>query len=428
MRILLEAPIFTRSGYGEHARLVYRSLAKLPGAHIYTNALEWGFTSWTYANQADLGDMKASNEKYLMNEAKCKAENIDQQFDMQIHVGIPSEFNKKANYSVCVTAGIETDRVSYNWLSQTHKGIDKLIVPSEHAAAGFRSTNYEVINKTKQTESVVSCNCPVEVVPYPVKSFEPADLGLNLETEFNFLTVALLGHRKNIESSIKWFVGHFKDNPNVGLVLKTSTARASILDREKTKSYLKSLLSELGPRSCKIYLLHGDLTEAEVHSLYTHPKIKAYMTTTRGEGYGLPIFEAAYSGMPIIATDWSGHLDFLSADFKENGKTKQKKLFARVDYSLQEVSKEAVWEGVIEEGSRWAEPTEKSFTQQIEKVYKNYGMYKKWANVLKESLQTTHSQENVLAQMTAALVPKELEEQLTKQQEWAAALSEIEIL
>ena len=46
-------------------------------------------------------------------------------------------------------------------------------------------------------------------------------------------------------------------------------------------------------------------------NLYAHPKIKAYVSLTHGEGYGLPLFEAAYHGIPIIAPDWSGHLDFL---------------------------------------------------------------------------------------------------------------------
>jgi len=428
MKVLLEAPILTRSGYGEHARLVYRAIKESPGIDLYIRALEWGFTSWTYNNPKEVENIKELSEKFLKYEAMCKATNEDQHYDLQIHVGIPSEFEKKANYSVCVTAGIETDRISFSWLSQTHKGIDKLVVPSEHSAEGFRKTSYDVTNKTQGTETVVGCACPVEVVPYPVKESLDSNLDIDFESDFNFLTIALLSHRKNIENSIKWFVEEFRENPNIGFILKTSTARASILDREETKKHLTALLSTLGPRECKVYLLHGDLSDGEIHSLYTHPKIKAYVTSTYGEGYGLPIFEAAYSGMPVIATDWSGHLDFLSASFKENGKIKDKKLFARVGYELKEVDPSAVWEGVIEEGSRWAYPTEKSFKEQIEKVYKNYGMYKKWASVLKTSLEKTHSEKEILDKMKKALIPKEMEEALNKQQEWQEAFSEIEIL
>lgn len=428
MKILLEAPILTRSGYGEHARLVYRSLKSLGELDLYINALEWGFTSWTYDNYEEVENIKELNEKYLKYAATCKAAKETETYDIQIQVGIPSEFKKKAEYSVCVTAGIETDRISFNWLSQTHKGIDKLVVPSEHAAAGFAKTSYEVTNKSQGTETVLRCGCPVEVVPYPTKENLHSNLDIDFATDFNFLTIALLGQRKNIENSVKWFVEEFRENPNIGFVLKTSTAKASILDREQTKKHLTGLLETLGPRKCKVYLLHGDLSDGEIHSLYTHPKIKVYVTSTYGEGYGLPIFEAAYSGMPVIATDWSGHLDFLSAPFKENGTIRDKKLFGRVAFELKEVHPSAIWEGVIEEGSRWAHPIEKSFKQQIAKVYKNYGMYKKWAAALQNSLNETHSEEKVLDQMKNALIPKEMEQSLIEKQEWALACSEIEIL
>ena len=55
------------------------------------------------------------------------------------------------------------------------------------------------------------------------------------------------------------------------------------------------------------------MSEEEIHGLYTHEKIKCYITTTHGEGFGLPIFEAAYSGMPIVAPAFSRHLDFIYA-------------------------------------------------------------------------------------------------------------------
>ena len=60
-------------------------------------------------------------------------------------------------------------------------------------------------------------------------------------------------------------------------------------------------------------MIHGNMSDDEVHALYTDPKVKAYVTATHGEGFGLPIFEAAYSGLPVVAPAWSGHVDFLYA-------------------------------------------------------------------------------------------------------------------
>ncbi len=399
IKVLLEAPLLTRSGYGEHSRLVFRSLITNKNLKIFIDPLNWGSTSWI----SDFSEERQQIEQCISNQAEVirQAQETGQQisYDIQIRVGIPNEFEKKAPYSVCVTAGIETDRVSANWLMKTHQGIDKIIVPSNHSKQGFDTTSYEAIDQSTNTEVLLECNCEVDVVPYPVKILEPDHLDFSLSTKFNFLCVALIGIRKNIEKMIKLFLDEFGDNPDVGLVLKTAFTKGSVMDRQKTISHFNSILKQYQDRKCKIYLLHGDLTDEQIHSLYVREDIQAYMTATHGEGYGLPIFEAAYSGMPVIATDWSAHLDFLSADYKENGKIKNKKLFAKVDFEMEDIPQAAVWKDILVQGSRWAKPKGLSFRKQIRNVYKNYGMYKKWANALKESVQTTHKNDKILQQM-----------------------------
>jgi len=424
MKVLLEAPILTQSGYGEHSRLVFEALKSIEGIEIYINPLNWGNTSWASSvSDGMLEEINFRIKELIKVVEQSRASGQNPSFDAQIHVGIPSEFEKKAPYSVCVTAGIETDRVSPEWLIRTHKGIDRLVVPSEHAKLGFTQTSYEIINNQTGTQTVVECNSPVEVVPYPVKSSCTKDIGFTTSTEFNFLSVALLGPRKNIESMIKWFVEEFKEE-NVGLVLKTGQSKGGPIDKERTSTHLKNVLSPYGDRKCKVYLLHGDLEEDEVHSLYLRDDIHAYISTTHGEGYGLPIFEAAYSGLPIIATDWSAHTEFLTAPYKEAGKTKDKKLFAKVNYKLGPIPKNVVWKDILVEGSNWAFPEEKSFKDQMRKVYKDYGMYKKWAQALKSNILETHKKEKILNKMAEALIPVESRPDT----DWLNALSEIEVL
>ena len=406
-KILLEAPILTQSGYGEHSRLVYRSLQSLEDTDIYINPLSWGQTSWL----SDFGGEREQIDECIQrfSDATSFAEQTGQKipFDVQIYVGIPNEFEKRAPYSVCVTAGIETDRVDAAWLLKTYEGIDKLIVPSEHAKEGFENTSYQAINESKQTETVIECNCPVEVVPYPVKNVIPDPLDFKLDTQFNFLSIALLGHRKNLENMINWFVEEFKDD-NVGLLLKTAKSTGSVLDRNYTERYLKEIINiPENDRKCKIYFLHGDLSEEQIHGLYCRKDIHAYVSATHGEGYGLPIFESVYSGMPVVATDWSGHLDLLSGPIKESGKNKYKKLFAKVSYKLKEIDKEAVWKGILSEGSQWAYPDKISFKKQLRNVQKNYGVYQKWAKILKKQVHETHDVENVLEMMTNSILSRQ---------------------
>ena len=59
------------------------------------------------------------------------------------------------------------------------------------------------------------------------------------------------------------------------------------------------------------------MSDEEMNSLYKHPNIHAYTTITHGEGFGLPIFEAACSGLPVIAPAWSGQVDFLYDEVKK---------------------------------------------------------------------------------------------------------------
>ena len=423
MRILLEAPILTKSGYGEHARLVYQALKKTPGVDVLISPLAWGTTSWENPESGVLEDIQRFGG-YIQH---CTADKINPEFDLQIHVGIPNEFEKKAPYSICVTAGIETDRVSPSWLIKTHQGIDKIIVPSQHAKSGFTNSSCEVTNPENGTKTVISCACPVEVVPYPVKTPAGAPLEIDFETGFNFLSIAMMGPRKNLETTIGGLVEQFRENADVGLVIKTSSSRSSIMDRAMTRKRLDILMESLGEKKCKVYFLHGDLTESEIHSLYTHPKIKVYVTTTHGEGYGLPIFEAAYSGLPIIATDWSGHLDFLSGDLKG----KRKKLFAKVECEIKEVQPQALFKDLIGPECRWAHVKDRSYKLQLEKVYNNHGMYKKWAQALKSEVLRTHEKQKIISLMNTNILTEEvssLVETAQQKQEWTDSLQDVALV
>jgi hypothetical protein len=56
------------------------------------------------------------------------------------------------------------------------------------------------------------------------------------------------------------------------------------------------------------------MTSNEVIALYHHPKVKLYASATRGEGYGLPLIEAAVSWFTYCCNNWSGHLQFLDKE------------------------------------------------------------------------------------------------------------------
>ncbi len=396
-KVLVEGPILTQSGYGEHARLVLRALKQREDVlDIYISPLNWGSTSWI---------IKDSEENEWLKSLMAKDSN-GAKFDIHIHVGIPNEFTAKAPHSVCVTAGIETTKVSPSWIQKTHE-MSQLIVPSEFSKWVFENTKYDMQDQQGQTMNV-GCGAPVKVVHYPVTSLEKDDnFSIELENDFNFLMVAQWGIRKNIPSTIQWFIEEF-GNEDVGLVIKSNTAKNSYMDRMNTKGNLESILEQLDyeNKKCSVYLLHGDLTREEMNSLYTHPKIKAFVSATHGEGYGLPIFEAALNELPVVAPGWSGHLDFLYGDIRDKkGKVKKKPLFLRVDYNLAHVPKEAVWKDIIVQDSMWCYPNPSDFKRKIRNVYKDNGMYKSWAKKLKKTIVQNHDLSKIKNKMLEALVP-----------------------
>ena len=279
--------------------------------------------------------------------------------------------------------------------------MNKIIVLSEFGKKGFDNGVYEAMNQTTgQKVQNYRVTKPVVPVGFPVRKHVPANLELNLETDFNFLCVAQAGPRKNLGNTITWFMQEIKNDSNVGLICKTHLAGASQIDRDNVANQLSVIINNHKDSKCKVYLLHGDMTDQEMAALYVHPKVKALVSFSHGEGFGLPIFEATYYGLPVITTDWSSQTDFLYCPNKE-GKTKPH--FVRVDFTIQPVQPEAVWAGVIEKDSMWAFPVGNSVKSEMRMVYKDWDRYRGQAKRLMEHNIKTFTNEAMYNKFIEAL-------------------------
>jgi len=398
-KILVRAPVLTRSGYGEHSRFVLRSLREQEDKFdIHVLPVNWGRCGWIYEDD---------EERRWLDQLITKTAHYQQQgnpqYDISIQVTIPNEWERIAPINIGVTDGIETNRVAPVWLERANT-MDAIVTVSNHSKDVFLNTVYEAVQKEtgKASQLRFNPNVPINVVHYPVKKYEPMNLGLKLSTDFNFLTVAQWGPRKNIENTIRWFVEEFIDRP-VGLVVKTFGSGNSIIDRYEATKQLTLFLEKYENRKCKVYLLHGDLTDQEMHALYKHSKIKALISLSHGEGFGLPHFEAAYSGVPVIAPEWSGYVDFLCMP-KEGKKEKVKPHFACIDYDMQPIHKEAVWPGVLEENSMWCCPKQGSYKMKLREVYKDYGRFKKQARQLQKWIHENFKAEDQYKKMRNCII------------------------
>ncbi len=363
-KVLLRGPILTRSGYGEQSRFALRALlSRTDLFDVYIHPVNWGQTSWMYED---------NEERALIDQLIRKTigyTNGGGQFDISIQCTIPNEWEKIAPVNVGYTAGIETNRVAHQWIQISEAVIDRIIVVSEHSKTSFTETVHHGTETATGREVVLQLpkDYDIRSVGYPVKTFkELPELELEIATSFNFLCVAQMGPRKNLENTIRWFFEEFHDDAEVGLIIKTNFARNCLMDKNRVFRDLKTSLDIHYPEAkCKLYLLHGDMTEEEMHALYKHSHVDAFYMLSHGEGFGLPYFEAAYSGIPVIAPGWSGHLDFLC---DENGKDH----FYNVDYDIQPIPKEVVWDAVLIEDSMWANAREKSAKKLLRQCYEDF--------------------------------------------------------
>lgn len=392
-KILVRGPALSQTGYGEQCRFALRALRSREDLFdIYLLNIPWGGTNWIFED---------SEERRWLDELIIKAKPLLEQqkqnpqmalFDISLQVTIPNELQRIAPQNILYTAGIETDKVCPQWVANCHEVADKILLVSEHARSGFLTPIKAQDMENNPIDYIL--DKPMDVVHFPVKDVETTEIILDLKTDFNFLTIAQWGPRKNLSNTIEWFCQEFRDDENVGLVVKTFAKGNSIMDKFALKNAVSEIVSKYSGMKCKVYFLHGYMGQKELHSLYVHPKIKAMINFGHGEGFGLPLFEAAYSGLPVITHDFGGQKDFLYAPKKsKNGDEKLRAHFSKVNYEIGPVQREVLWQNVIEPDMEWAFPRPPSCKVAMREAVKNYGLIRGEALRLQKWIQEEFSED-----------------------------------
>jgi len=366
--LVFQAPIATRSGYGDHSRDILKSLFELDKYDVKIVPTRWGNTPQDQINpQSEFGQRILQSIVTQLN----------QKPDIYIQVSVANEFKPMGNYNIGITAGVETTLAPQEFI-QGGNQMDLIITPSEFTKETLVKTSYTQIDKnTKQKVGEFKLQKPVEVL------FEGVDTSIfdgkskssileSVDTDFNFLYVGhwLQGElgqdRKDTGMMIKTFCTVFKGlprNQQPGLILKTSSAGFSVMDREGISEKIKELTKEFGDKCPPIHLVFGDLSESELNDLYNDDKVKAKIMFTKGEGYGRPLAEFATTGKPIIVSNWSGYKDFLP---EENT--------VYLEGELKEVHKSAQNKFLLKE-SKWFYVDYSKAAGKVFDVHKNYNKY-----------------------------------------------------
>lgn len=367
---VLQGPVASRSGYGDHTFQIATALINWGKFDVKIIPMRWGACPNT---------MLDDESRPMVKEIKSRVvTQLSTQPELFIQVSIPNEFRPIGKYNIGITAGIESTVPKAEWI----EGLNRMnlnIVPSVFSKEVFLRASYEKRHETGQTEKI-SLNRPIEVAFEGVDTniykktntpSEQIDTAMNaISEDFCFLMVGhwlqgdLGADRKDIGMLIKVFSEVFKNKKNKpGLVLKTSGATFSKVDKTEILKKINDIRQNMQGDLPNVYLIHGELDPTEMNRLYNHPKVKAHVNFTHGEGFGRPLLEATLSGKPLLASGWSGQLDFLPAEFSN-----------LLPGSIASIPPSACNEWLIKE-SQWFNVNYSVAAQKLEDIFENYIKY-----------------------------------------------------
>ena len=410
--VVVSCPLDTFSGYGARARDVARALVNSEKYDVKFLSQRWGNTPYGFLDENNLEDKKLLD--------RIIPTPLQRQPDVWIQISVPDEFQKVGKFNIGITAGIETDLCDVRFI-QGANNMDLILGSSNHSLYALKNSVYEQKDKGGNKVGVIKLETPTDILFEGIDlekyyHIEPKDLPKTelvksldtIEEQFCFLYVGhwlsgIIGEdRKNTGLVVKLFLETFKGKTNPpALVLKTMSGPASIMDREEILKRIDDIRKGIGGKVPNVYLLHGETEDKDINHLYNHPKIKTLINLTKGEGFGRPLLEFTQSKKPVIASNWSGHLDFLNKDFA-----------SLVPGEVKPVHASVVQDRLILKESKWFSP-DVSFASLLMKDYVNsYKGYKEKGKRLGYYCKTNFSFEKMAEKLIEIMdknAPKKVE-------------------
>jgi len=417
---VISCPIDTYSGYGARSRDLAKAIIQTDKYDVKIIPQRWGNTPWNFIqdHQEKWGFLK---DHFLQHQ-------LPKQPEIWAQVTIPNEFQPVGKFNIGFTAGIESTVCAADWIDGMNR-MNVNFVSSEHSKKVFQESSFEQRDQnTQQLVRTIKLEKPVEVL------FEGADLDVykalesstesvktfdklaSIKEDFAYLFV---GHwlngdlgedRKNIGLLIKAFYETFKNKmKKPALILKVSMGGTSYLDREEMLKRIALIKKTVNSTNLpNIYLLHGEFSDEEMNLLYNHPKVKAMVSLTKGEGFGRPLLEFTLSKKPILTTGWSGHMDFLDPECT-----------TLLSGQLTNVHPSAANDWLLKD-SQWFSPDHGQVGHYLRDIFEHYKKYTPLARTQAHKSKTNFSfdkMKELLDERLTSLVPefpKEVKLQLPK--------------
>ena len=317
---VISCPIDTYSGYGARSRDIVKAIIELDKYDVKVLPQRWGNTPF--------GFIKNNPEWEFLTKHVLNQPQLPSQPEIWMQITVPNEFQPVGKYNIGCTAGIETTVAPAEWIEGCGR-MNLILGSSEHTIKVLKESKFEKRDQqTNQTVGIIEWKGDSEVIfeGANVETYKPVKSTFNLSNvkeEFAYLFVGhwMQGHlgedRKNVGLLVKAFYETFKNKAKKpALILKTSTVGSSYMDRDELIKRIQAIKATVKSTNLpNVYLLHGEFTDVEMNEIYNHPKVKAMVNLTKGEGFGRPLLEFSLVNKPIITTNWSGHVDYLNPEF-----------------------------------------------------------------------------------------------------------------
>ena len=374
---IISSPFDTYSGYGSRSRDIIKAIIETGKYEVKLLSQRWGSTPF--------GFCKDNPEWGFLYDLVIQGNKLPKQPELWAQITIPSEFQPVGKFNIGITAGVETTVAPPEWIEGLNR-MDLNLVSSEHSKKVFQDSTFEKRNKqTNVLESNVKLEKPIEVLfegisteifkplEKPVKN-ELHDTINSIPETFAYLfsgmwiagnNIPIGEDRKNVGLLIKAFYETFKNKTKKpALILKTAHVGSSYMDRDEILKKIEVIKSTVNSTNLpNVYLLHGEFTDEEINQLYNHPKVKAMVNLTKGEGFGRPLLEFTLVKKPLITTGWSGQVDFLDSKYTN-----------LIGGQLTQIHPNAANQWLIKD-SQWLSPDHGQIGFFLKDVFENYKNY-----------------------------------------------------
>lgn len=369
---VIYAPIDTQSGYGSRARDIVKAIIELRKEvwDVKIISCGWGNTPMSFLTD---------NEEWSWMKEYILQGPLNYKPDYMFFITIPTEARPIGQWNCSINAGIETNMCDGSWIEAMNQ-MDTNWVSSNHSKNVYQSLIFNKVDQQGKPLGEIKIERPVEVVfegcnteqYYPIDKFDEYEFDLDgVKEPFLFLFVGhwigndIMNDRKKVGLLIKLFYETFKNTTNPpALILKASTGTSSYMNKDEIlKRILKIRKTVIYDTLPNIYLLNGNISDDEMNDLYNHPRIKAMISLSAGEGYGRPLAEFSMVNKPIITTNWSGQLDFLDPS-----------LTTLLPGELKQVHPSVVNQWILKD-AKWFEVDQVAAMNAMRDVFNNYKKY-----------------------------------------------------